>query len=173
MFIFPQIGYAGEVWEEDFSQKLRIRAPSAHGKCATCARHKEIIRKLGSNEKARLAQSALWSEHLNRQFADRRIYLNNRALSRMGSDSQGNKVLTIIVDGMDHSKWALPRSKVFESKAFAGMVRPHLDCTGLIAHGRLVMIAFAEGHIVKGANWTCELLSLALQKLSGVMDLRD
>ena len=35
MFISPQIGYAGEVWEEDFSQKLRIRAPSAHGKCAT------------------------------------------------------------------------------------------------------------------------------------------
>lgn len=162
-----------QVWEEGFSNLLRIRAPSQHGKCATCATHKEIIRKLGSNEAARLEQSRLWSQHLNKQFADRRIYWKNRALSRLGSDNQGRKVLTIIIDSMDHSKWALPRSKAFESKAFSGMIRPHLDCTGLIAHGHLVMIAFAEGHIVKGANWTCELLSMALQKLSATTDLRE
>ena len=110
---------------------------------------------------------------MERQSRDRNVYWNARALSRLGCDQDGKRILTLILDSMDHSKWMIPRSKIFGSKAFSGMVRPCMGCTGLLAHGHLVMVAFSEGHIVKGANWTIELLSIALQKLATVIDLRE
>ena len=83
-------------------------------------------------------------------------------------------MLTLIVDSMDHGKWCIPRSAVLEAKQFNSFSRPHMDCTAVLAHGHLVAVAFVESHVVKGADYTCELLCYVFDKLtrSGV-DLRN
>ncbi len=159
------------MWEEGFRNRLRIRDRSQHARCATCMKHREIIRKLKDNKDARVAQCAQWSKHMDRQFADRRVYYDHRAMSRLGEDLSGQKTLSIILDSMDHSKWAIPRSSVLSSKTFGNMARPNLDCTGCIVHGHYVCIGFAENHIVKGSDWTIELLTHVLNKLSQTLDL--
>ena len=163
-----------QVWEEGFRTKLQIRPVSSHSKCATCTRHKLVLRRLSEDTEARKAQTATWATHMERQFADRRVYWDSRSMSRLGQTPSGDKTLTIIVDSMDHSKWSIPRSAILSDKTFSNFVRPHMDCTGLICHGHMVMIAFAEPHIIKGANWTVELLMYALRRLTeSGLDLRQ
>lgn len=164
----------GEVWEEGFSNRLRIRSATQHGKCNTCIKHKVILRRIGGeNELARRAQSQMWGMHLRQQFQDRQFYWNNRALSRAGHDVNGDRIICLIMDSMDRSKWAIPRSEVLGSKSFQGMRRPVMDCTGIIVHGHALNVAFCEPHIPKGANWTIELLSIVFNKLTLMgLDLR-
>ena len=162
-----------EVWEENFAGRLQIRSKSHHTTCATCTKHKLIIKKLRDNQCARACQLALWGRHMDRQFADRRVYWDNRAVSRIGQTVDGQHSLTIIIDSMDHMKWSLPRTAILSSKTFSSFARPHMDCTGIIVHGHLVAVAFAEPHIVKGADWTAELLMYAFNKLTMAgIDLR-
>lgn len=153
---------------------LRIRPTSAHSKCTTCVKHKAIMRRLASNKEALQFQSRLWGAHMERQFADRKVYWQNRSMSRAGHDINGRPTITIIIDGMDHSKWALPRSACLASKSFGGMVRPHMDCTGIIVHGHLLITAFGHPNVVKGGSWTSDLLTFVFHKLrASGLDLRE
>lgn len=124
------------------------------------------MKKIGDdNELARVAQAKMWGLHLQQQFEDRQVYWTNRSLSRIGQDIDGEKVVTLIIDSMDRSKWAIPRSEVLAAKSFNGLHRPVLDCAGIIAHGHYLAIAFSEPHLPKGANWTIELLSILFHRL--------
>ena len=80
----------------------------------------------------------------------------------------------MIVDSMDRSKWVVPRSAALQSKSFSSLIRPVLDCTGVIVHGHYVGIAFAEPHVIKGSDWSCELVVAVLEKLTqSGLDLRS
>ena len=116
----------------------------------------------------------MWQRHLDRQYNDRMVYWNARAASRHGYDREGLRTLCLIMDSMDRSKFALPRTAALQSKEMAGLERPRLDCTAVLSHGHLVSIYFAESPIVKGSRWTCEILAHTLHSLTeqGV-DLRD
>ena len=160
------------MWEEGFSNRLHIRDVSQHKRCTECIKHQCVIRKLRDNERARSVQAKLWGQHLQRQFSDRQRYWDLRAQSRLGQGIHG-AVVTLIVDGMDHSKWVLPKSEHLSAKAFNSFVRPHLSCTGLICHGRSVAVVMADQTVVKGANFTIELLLHAFDKLTRAgVDLR-
>lgn len=161
------------MWEESFSNRLRIRPTSQHSKCATCMKHKAIMRKLSNHQEALAMQSRLWGRHMERQFADRQCYWHHRSMSRVGHDIHGLPTLCIIIDGMDRGKWAVPRSGILASKAFNGLNRPSLDCTALIAHGHCVCTAFGHPNVIKGANWTCDLITFLLDRLTAAgTDLR-
>eukprot|EP00435_Cladocopium_sp_Y103_P043325 s2636_g12.t1 len=161
------------VWEESFSH-LRIRQAGSQAMCTTCLKHKAIMKRLGSNQAALMAQSKLWGAHMKKQFSDRECYWNYRSLSRIGSDVDGQSTLTLIIDSMDHAKWSLPRTAAMAAKQFNNVVRPHMECCAVIVHGHLVCVAFAEHHIVKGADFTCELLVHVMHKLTqSGLDLRD
>ena len=110
---------------------------------------------------------------MDRQFADRRAYYDSRAMSRIGQTLGGEKCICLILDSMDHSKWSIPRSSSLKAKCFSGLNRPHLDCTGVIIHGHLVGVYFAEPSVVKGGSWTADIIAHVLSKLvaSGI-DLR-
>lgn len=162
------------MWEDDFKYKLRIRDSSQHSRCSICCKHRAVIRRLTDNREARLAQCRLWDRHISRQYADRQVYWTNRASSRLGTDAGGNRTLTMIVDSMDRSKWVVPRSAALQSKSFSSLIRPVLDCTGMIVHGHYVGIAFAEPHVIKGSDWSCELVVAVLEKLTqSGLDLRS
>ena len=132
------------------------------------------MKRLSSNQEALKEQSVLWGLHMNKQFADREVYWSNRTLSRLGTDGTGQKTLTLILDSMDHAKWAIPRSEALSAKSFNNLVRPHMDCTAIICHGHLVAVAFTEQQVFKGGDFTCELLCHTLDKLTRMgLDLRE
>lgn len=132
------------------------------------------MKRLSNNEEALKAQSILWGLHMNKQFADREVYWSNRTLSRIGKDCAGQKTLTLIVDSMDHAKWAIPQSEALAAKSFNNLVRPHMDCTAILCHGHLVAVAFTEHQVIKGGDYTCELLCHTFDKLTQTgPDLRE
>lgn len=131
------------------------------------------MRKLSQNKEALAMQARLWGNHMEKQFQDRQTYWNLRSISRLGQDVNGNSSICLIIDGMDRAKWSVPRSAVLAAKSLNGLQRPNLDCTGIIVHGHMVCTAFGYPGVIKGANWTCELLTFVFDKLvqSGI-DLR-
>ena len=131
-----------KVWEESFSH-LRIRQAGSQAMCTTCLKHKAIMKRLGSNQAALMAQSKLWGAHMKKQFSDRECYWNYRSLSRIGSDVDGQSTLTLIIDSMDHAKWSLPRTAVMAAKQFNNVVRPHMECCAVIIHGHIMSDAFS------------------------------
>lgn len=139
-----------------------------------CIQHKAIMRKLANNQEALAAQARMWGKHMEKQFQDRQTYWSLRSMSRLGQDACGNRTLTLIIDGMDRAKWCVPRSAVLAAKSLSGLNRPALDCAGIIVHGHLVCNAFGYPGVVKGANWTCDLLTFVFNKLTqSGLDLRE
>ena len=133
-----------------------------------------IIRRLGNDRRARDAQIGLYSKHLKLQYSDRMTYWQSRAVSRTGAlQSSGHHTLTIILDGIDHSKFRYPRSKCMASSEFAALPRPAMDVRGVIAHGFGVFLALSEPFTPKDSSWCSDLLMNTLHRAAAAgRDLR-
>ena len=163
-----------EVWSQSFGNLLGIRQSTQHSHCAICLRHKMLIKKLSSDGKARQLQLALYKKHLSCQYADRTVYWMNRASSRLPYQPSGNKKLSVVTDAIDHNKFRYPRSKVFASKEFSGVVRPAMDFSAMISHGHCLLLALSEPWVKKDSSWCSELLCHSLHVLSARgLDLRS
>lgn len=163
-----------EVWSQSFGNSLGIRQSTQHSHCAVCMRHKMLIKKLASDSRARQLQLALYQKHLTCQYNDRACYWMNRASSRLPYQPSGNKKLSVITDAIDHTKFKYPRSKVFGSKEFSGVVRPSMDFSAMISHGHCLLFALSEPWVKKDSSWCSELLCHSLNLLSARgLDLRS
>ena len=137
--------YFWATWRASWSYKLRFRGKSQHAACSTCIVHKLIIRQLGGDLVRRIRQIELLSEHRLDQYKDRRFYWGIRAEAALSP-----LVITLIIDGMDQSKFCCPRSEfVFKSKLLEGMQRPRLHVNALIAHHKFVMVAVSRADFPK------------------------
>ena len=145
--VFHSVG--SKVWAESFSDKLTIREHGNHSVCGICVRHKLILRKLGEDRAAHRKQMVEFGKHLNRQFNDRVVYWQSRAASRLLSLPDGSQSIVCICDSMDHTKFSWPRSVHMIAKDFSAFQRPSLDCTGLLWHGHLAMLAVSESWVQK------------------------
>lgn len=161
-----------EVWGSSFT-KMAIRRVSQHSTCSTCTRHKMILKRLSSDKRARAMQMLEYQKHLVRQYQDRVKYWQARARSRLGMQPSGVSTITLVVDGMDKSKYRYPRSAVCSSKEFAGLVRPALDVSAIICHGYNVVVACSEPYVPKSSSWTTELIAHALSKVASQTDVRS
>ena len=117
----------------------------------------------------------MWKHHLDRQYNDRRVYWDSRASSRLGYNLENQKTICLIMDSIDRSKFAVPRTGALQSKEMAGLERPRLDMTAVLCHGHAVALFFAEPGIVKGASWTVDVLAHCLHVLQVEcgLDLRE
>lgn len=139
---------------------MKFRHESSHAKCATCLRHQAMIRSLAGHSAARATQQGLYHEHLVHQYQDRLSYWVARGESR-----QHGLSVTMVTDGMDQSKWALPRSEWVRSKEFATLQRPRCHVSALIAHGWFQLYAVSDSTLPKDSNATIELVSHAITLL--------
>lgn len=162
-----------EVWGQSFGDRLAIRESSQHSQCWICVRHKYIIRKLSKDRLACGLQLKEYEHHLSQQYQDRTIYWSDRSASRLPRLPNGNRIISIICDAMDHSKYRYPRSPIFASKEFSGCVRPCLDATAVVIHGYLVLMGLSETWTKKDSSWSTELLFNALDRLADQTDYRD
>lgn len=158
--IFCTVRQAAKVWLSEFSAML-FRPVSQHHECATCIRHKALVRALGGHSLARQAHQKLYYEHLRQQYCDRVVYWSDRAASR----DKTLPTVTIITDGMDQSKFAVPRAECLRSKEFASFQRPRLHVSAAVAHGWFVLFMITPPETHKDSNTSIELLSHALTLL--------
>ena len=112
---------------------------------------------------------AEYTRHLARQYADRCLYWQSRALSRLRQDEG---TITLIADAMDKSKYRYPRSRFMGAKEFSALNRPALSATAIIAHGRMVIVGLTESFMKKDSSLSTELVSHALHMCSLEADVR-
>lgn len=169
----PHVSFwqACEVWGSSFT-KMAIRRVSQHSTCSTCTRHKMILKRLSADKRARAMQMVEYQRHLVRQYQDRVRYWQARARSRLGMQPSGVSTITLVVDGMDKTKYRYRRSAVCNSKEFSGLVRPALDVSAIICHGHHVLVACSEPYVPKSSSWTTELIAHSLSKVASRTDVR-
>lgn len=140
---------------------MSFRAVSQHHECGTCIRHRAMVRALSGHALARAAQQKLYYEHLRQQYLDRICYWSSRSESRQKSMPS----VTIITDGMDQSKFSLPRHEAMRSKEYASFQRPKLHISAAVAHGWCVIFLITPPETHKDSNTSIELISHAVTKL--------
>lgn len=156
---------SSKVWASDF-RALRFRHASSHAECTECVKHKSIIQGLSHHLLARRTQQELFYRHLEHQFQDRAIYWRSRSDSRTKPGC-----LTIIADGMDQSKCALPRAAALRAKCFDGLQRLRLHLSAALGHGKFIALYLTEANMPKDANYCIETVCNALTLASKSMDL--
>ena len=150
-----------QVWLSDFSY-LQIRASSQHAQCATCIRHRHMIKSLGHHLAARQDQQHHYWRHLRDQYADRLVYYKNRGLSRL----KNGRYVLMIQDGMDQGKVALPRSPWLKSKEYATFQRPKLHLSLTLCHGYLMLWSISNPDCKKDSNASIETIAYTLHLLA-------
>lgn len=120
-----------------------------------------MIRGLGQHLAARKQQISLFHQHLRAQYADRVLYWEARGLSRMDSSD----TLCIICDGMDQSKWDLPRSPMTKGKDFATLQKVRMHVAACVAHGHCAMFVVSTPDTKKDGNASVEILAHMLSRL--------
>ncbi|CAK9038742.1 unnamed protein product [Durusdinium trenchii] len=74
--------------------------------------------------------------------------------------------ILFIQDGMDQSKFMVPRHALMRAKAYESFIRPKLHVAAVIAHGRHVAFYVSEADLAKDSNTSCEILAHSLQQLA-------
>lgn len=153
-------------WSEEWQSVLKFRQRSQHTRCNRCHELEERMRASRGNASEKLAIAKLMRGHLREQFVDRSIYQATRWLSR---NSPGDGVMTLIIDGMDKTKFRLPRYKMHKLPKFLDKhYRPHLTCMACICHGWTTGIFLADENVDTGGNMMCEIV---LRMVSRVLQM--
>lgn len=156
-----------EVWSESFSQKLAIRPASQHKQCGVCVRHKAILKGLAGDRLGRQAQMHEYCNHLQRQYRDRCVYWSLRSQSRLLNPApSGERVVSLILDGLDHSKMRFPRASCLVSKELGGFNRPNCDLTACIAHGYGVYLIMSVPFLPKDSNLSADVIMHVLHRIA-------
>ncbi|CAE7294563.1 unnamed protein product, partial [Symbiodinium sp. CCMP2592] len=156
-----KVGFATfwRVWRRHFP-RMTFRPTSSHAVCTTCVRHKSLIASLNHHLNARRHQQELYYAHIRQQFNDRCIYWSMRGLARLRTDT-----VTMICDGMDQSKFCLPRSPFMRAKAFDSWARPKQHVYCCLVHGQFIAMSVSEPCLRKDSNTCVELVGSCLQRL--------
>ena len=149
-----------QVWGANFSF-MKFRQQSSHSQCSECVRRKAIIAGLSHHIAARQMQQSLMYNHLRDQFADRVAYWTARGASR-----SGGLEIVCIQDGMDQSKFMLPRTSFMRAKSFETFQHPKLHCAATLCHGHHLSMFLSEPDVPKDGNASCEQFMHSLNALA-------
>ena len=151
-------------WTYKWRNYLCFRKSSQHACCQTCFDLKQAIQAARGDLGTKVARARQLQAHLRAQYADRQLYWNLRRASR-----QNQNVLTIVIDAMDKSKFAVPRYSYHRRpKDLDGLQRPRLCCTAALAHGWLTSIFLSDECVNHGADAFVEIVLRVLEMVSKV-----
>ncbi|CAE7335211.1 unnamed protein product [Symbiodinium sp. CCMP2592] len=158
---------------------LKFRKVNEHAKCDTCVRLKHAMKaKLGVG-KSREDQQKTYMQHLLSQWLDRQLYWQFRTMSqtffrqhlmlgdRIMASSIGTSLMTLMIDGMDQSKYKVPRIRDQSSKLLGRLFRPTLHVAACWLHGRCLNFFVADECLKKNSETQLEMLG---RTISEVMD---
>lgn len=93
------------------------------------------------------------------------IYLINTAREFRGLSRLRSHTVTIICDGMDQSKWDLPRSPYTKAKEFASMQKVRMHVAACICHGHSCVFYVSASDTRKDGSASVEMLAHMLTRL--------
>ena len=112
-----------------------------------------------------------YKQHLLRQYMDRASYWQARGLSRLGPQASGKRTLVIMLDSIDHSKFAVPRARCLTSKDFNNFIRPTMHCTAALVHGVATFVILGEPFTMQNSSWTVDILAHIMHVLAQCQDI--
>lgn len=141
---------------------LKFRRRSQHTSCQVCE-HLRVCMRHSSTffENAKSADALLG--HLSMVWRCRETYWSARQESRNRSG-----LLTLIIDGFDRSKPALPRwsrGRKPKHSVFERMPRTTVQLNAVIAHGFGVQLFLSEEHSDCGGSYTWECLMQTIDRV--------
>lgn len=160
-----------------FKQHLGFRKPNQHAQCTICSGLKRDIKE-SKNMLDRQYFLGLYLEHILSQWQDRMVWwslcelsvtwmeASIRIGSRMASAAVGSSLISIIIDGMDQAKFAVPRLRHRDGrapKALDNLHRPRLHIAAIWVLGCVLRFSVSDEDLKKDSNTQCELLSRTLQ----------
>lgn len=162
-----------------WSGVLKFRHVGQHARCTTCTKLGKL-RQLARTNDEKAVVRAQHQAHVQGVLEDRRVYSRMQALStqscvvKFGAPEEipaENSVLSLCIDGMDQSKFRIPRNLVL-TKQFEKSWRPHEHCVGVLAAGVLDMF-YLMGPLVKSdSSLTLSLLSHSLDIVESALKRR-
>lgn len=162
---------------KNWSCVLRPRTRECtHRPCERCAELK-LMRKRATDRKELRAIADELARHRDDVFADRRVYKHYSVMSeRATMNAQGvqgadTSVLSIIIDGMDQSKFLCPRN-LQASKLWDRVWRPQLGFIGALVHGVCECYYILEPGLQKSGSTIVEVLALVLEKVADILAQR-
>ena len=79
----------------------------------------------------------------------------------------------MVLDAMDQSKFAWPRSFRIGGKEFESFTRPRSHIYGGLCHGHYSLLTISHADTCRGSSMTVEILAHMLTLLSKTIDIRD
>ena len=138
---------------------LVMRKSSQHAQCQTCFDLQQILHSGSIPWEQRVKAARLLREHRKQQYHDRMLYWSLRFASKINSD-----VLVIIIDDMDHSKFAWSRFGFRkQTHELDNVVRPTVTFTAALAHGFGTYLYMAGPQVAGSSAYFLEVLSQTLE----------
>jgi hypothetical protein len=163
-------------WKEWSPKVLRVRDKLQHGRCEDCAMYTEFRKKATSTQSRQEIMDA-YLKHLKGIFADRTIYARAVSVSETctskwaGVQSESNSLLSMCIDGMDQSKFRIPRN-LSSSKLWSTAWRPVAHVTGVVAHGIGEYYYLADQDMRKDSNNNSDVLAKSLDHVTRALEAR-
>lgn len=89
--------------------------------------------------------------------------LDTQTPLRAAALSTASNAICVMQDGMDQSKFRVPRVRTAKSKLFSSLFRPQLHIAGSWIHGKTLLLSVSDEDCGKDAAAQLEQLSLALE----------
>ena len=149
-------------WKQWKDAALAFRKRSTHTVCTECFELKAKI-KTARSSTHQIQAHLDYLLHLNPQLAVRRCYWGIRSRARLHHD-----VLSVITDGMDRSKFRLPRYPGGRTpKDSEKLHRPVLECTAVLSHGHGLHLFVCDEDVKIGSSWAAHCV---LSAIDGIRD---
>eukprot|EP00959_Pyramimonas_sp_CCMP1952_P349540 7323869-Pyramimonas_sp.AAC.1 len=153
---------AFQPWEST----LLFRTRGQHKMCEACAKYR-VARAEAISDEEKLAVRKGLAGHLRIMREDRAIYKHRSLLSeastRPGADAPDDGTLVICIDGMDQSKFKIPRHVDWQQADGDTSFRPQLHFTGATCHGIAEYYFVADADVRKDPNSTIEMISHVIE----------
>ena len=165
-------------WNSHWSNMIRTREKSQHKQCQRCFDLQMMLRSPKVSWTRKMEVAKLLRQQKD-QYQDRLLYWSSRWASTAQAQScspqskqqskqplQSGTVLTVIIDDMDHSKFAWPRWEFHKQPhELDGLIRPTVTFTGAYAHGWGTFLYMAGPQVVGGSDYFLEVLCQTLEQV--------
>ncbi|CAE7349680.1 unnamed protein product [Symbiodinium natans] len=162
-------------WNSHWCGMLHMREKSQHKQCQICFDLQLCLHSPTVPLSTKMEAAKTLRRHQAEQYEDRMLYWSLRFASQAQSHGMSedplpacgsSSVLTIIIDDMDHSKFAWPKFPFRKSPAeMENLIRPTVTFTGAIAHGWGTYLYMANPNVMGGSDYFCEVLCQTIQNV--------
>eukprot|EP00959_Pyramimonas_sp_CCMP1952_P207417 4339018-Pyramimonas_sp.AAC.1 len=148
-----------KAYHDKWQHMLGFRDLGQHDRCDTCVELTKWRREHPDAQQRKAADTA-YRAHLNRMFDDRRLDARLSHLSELScsATSSISSVLHIRIDGMDQSKFKVPRN-VESAKMWSSSWRPTLHVVGVVVEGLMECFYIMPPDEQKGSDMEATIVS--------------